>query len=206
MTPSTVDVRRVAAVLEAMIRGIDRAEPFALAVDSATVGRRQLERSFRNLRTSPHRELCRIRVELAIGELTSKHGSFSHLEGVSRRVGYRDERRLREAVRNAYGLSPSEIRRGARIERNLKLDEQARAKRRGRRVTTGTWSSAYRRRRDREDLQRLLGKANAEGARVILGHIVFPRPAEAREDAADLAGNRALQLYAAASGELRRVA
>jgi AraC-like DNA-binding protein len=206
MNPSTADVQRVAAVLEVMIGKIDRAEPFALAVDSAVVGRRQLERSFQNLRTSPHRELCRIRTELAAGELASKQGGSSHLEGVANRLGYRDERRLREAVGSAYGLSPSEVRRGARIERNLRLDEQIRAGYRGRKTTVGVWTSAYRRRRNQEDLQCLLRKANPEGAKIILGQVKFPRPAKAREEAAELATSRALQLYAAVRGELRQVA
>ncbi len=150
--------------------------------------------------------LCRIRTELAAGELASKQGGSSHLEGVANRLGYRDERRLREAVGSAYGLSPSEVRRGARIERNLRLDEQIRAGYRGRKTTVGVWTSAYRRRRNQEDLQRLLRKANPEGAKIILGQVKFPRPAKAREEAAELATSRALQLYAAVRGELRQVA
>jgi AraC-like DNA-binding protein len=206
MTPSTLDVQRVVVALEVMISKVDRAEPFALAVDAADIGRRQLERNFRNLRTTPYRELCRIRLELAVGELTSRQGSSSHLRGISNRVGYRDERRLREATQDAFGLSPGEIRRGARIERDLKLDETVRAQWRGKRARVGLWSSAYRRRQSRETLQHLLGKAKPQGSKVILGHITFPRPSKAREEAGEIARTRALELYADARGRLRSAA
>jgi AraC-like DNA-binding protein len=205
MTPSRLDVERVSAALTVMIQKVDRADPFGLAVDSAAVGRRQLERHFSNLKTSPHRELCRIRIELAAGELTSRQGTSAHLEGVSRRLGYQDERRLREAVGKAYGLSPREMRTGARIQRNLKQDEEIRRKWRGSRLSVGLWSD-YRRRRNREILQKLLKKAKPVGAKVMLGDVSFPRPAKAREMAADLAKTRVLQLYAAATESRKRAA
>jgi len=205
MTPSVKDLQRVTAVLEIMISKVDRADPFALAVDSAAVGRRQLERSFEALKTTPHRELCRIRVELGVGELTSGRGGSIHLEGVAHRLGYRDERRLREAMGKTYGLSPSQIRRGARIERKLKRDQKIRARQRGFRPV-GLWSSAYRRRRNREELQRILQKANSQGAKVILNQVSYPRPSTAREEASELARNRVLQLYAAVRQQLRSVA
>lgn len=109
-------------------------------------------------------------------------------------------------MQDAYGLSPGELRRGARIERDLKLDEAMRAKWRGTRVKVGIWSSAYRRRRNRETLQHLLGKAKPEGGKVILGHITFPRPSKARDEAGELARTRALELYADAGGRLRSAA
>jgi AraC-like DNA-binding protein len=206
MMPSTIDVQRVAAALEVMIGKVDRAEPFALAVESASVGRRQLERSFANLMTTPDRELRRIRLQLASGELISKQASSIQLKAISTRVGYRHERRLREATREAYELSPSEVRRGARLERNLKLDEKMRAEWRGTGVKIAVWNTALRRRRHREALQRLLRKANVQGEKVILGHISFPRPSEARRIAPELAMTRARELYKDSRGELRRVA
>ncbi|MGN6586992.1 MAG: helix-turn-helix domain-containing protein [Solirubrobacterales bacterium] len=114
MSVSRIDVERVEDALAVMIRKVDRADPIALAVEAASVGRRQLERHFRNLGTSPHKELCRIRMELAAGELASEGGAARRLKGISRGLGLRDERRLREAVGKAFGLSPQEIRTGAK--------------------------------------------------------------------------------------------
>lgn len=206
MISPSVDVERVAAALEVMIAKVDRRQPFAIAVDAAPIGRRQLERSFRRLGTSPNRELCRIRLELAVGELTSKSAASSRLSGIARRVGHADERRLREATHDGLGLSPGEIRLGARISRNLKLDEAARSRFRGKKFKVGVWRTVYRRRQNREKLQRLLRKANPHGANVIVGQVLLPRPAEARERAAELAKERALSLYVASRGELREVA
>jgi AraC-like DNA-binding protein len=205
MTPSALDVQRVAAALEVMISKVDRDEPFALAVDEAEVGRRQLERHFKALRTTPHKEQCRIRSQLAGAELTSKRGSSSLLRGIARRVGYRSERRLREAMQDTFGLSPGEIRRAARLDRNLKTDEAIRAQWRGTGVRIGLWSE-YRRRRTRETFQRLLSKANPTGANLVLGYTLFPRCSRAREEAGVLARARVRELYAEMKASLKDAA
>lgn len=205
MSESRLDAERVAAALEVMIVKADRADPFGLAVDAAEVGRRQLERHFGNLGTSPHKELCRIRTELAAGELASKGGARNRLDWVARRLGYPDERRLREAVGQAFGVSPRELRSGAKIQRALLKDEELRRKARGKQISSGLWS-AYRRRRNREKLHSLLGKANPLGSNVILGHAVFPRPCEARKIALELAWPRVRRLKIATDLSAKKAA
>ena len=193
MTSSSIDVKRVATTLASMIRKVDRADPFGVAVDSAAVGRRQLERHFKSLGTTPHKELSRIRAEFAAGELADKDGFRRSVKGIARRLGYQNERRLREATAKAFGLSPREIRRGSRIDRSLKLDEEIRRKARGSRIPAGLWSN-YRRRKNREILLGILRKATPLGAKVIVDEVSFPRLAQGRKIAAELAMARAIQL------------
>jgi AraC-like DNA-binding protein len=206
MEPTIADAKRVADALKVVIEKIDRREPAALAVDAAPVGRRQLERSFKALGTSPYKEVMRLRLRLAAAELTDTRARHRHLAGIAMGLGYGDERRLREATRAAYGLSPSELRHGAEINRKLSAEEAARQGRRATPYSARGWNSAYRRRRDRKKLQRLLARATRDGQKVLLGKFEPIGVPAAKRDAHGLATTRTLELFEAARPALRQVA
>lgn len=193
MKPSAIDLHRVETALDIMIQKVDRADPVALAGEAVGVGRRQLERHFRRLGTSPHKELSRIRAQLAAGELTVQEGNSIRLLGVARRVGFQDERRLREATSKSYGLSPGELRQGARLKRRFQQDEAIRRSYRGSKIAAGLWSE-YRRRRNRAILDGLLRKATPAGVKAILGQATLPRPSAARRTSGQLARKRVMEL------------
>ena len=205
MSVSVKTAERVRSAIEVLIAKIDRADPIALAADASPVWRRQLERNFKDLGTTLAKELRRIRVELAVGELAHPRAGSIQIRGIAMRLGYSSERRLREATVASYGLTPGEIRRGSRFERRTRQAEAAR--RQGqKRPARGIWGSDRRRRRDRQAFQLLLKKANPAGVEILTGQIQLPRAGEARGEASALAQARVKELFDHVRPPLRSVA
>lgn len=206
------DRLRVETALVVLYGGMDRHTSALLASlgKACCCSRRQVERAFERLGTSPGQELTTIRANTAAAHLVHPNAHLHKLQGIAIRVGYRDDRALRREVTAAWTLSPRELRKAARLHRTLTGWDEVRAERLARAADSrrgAVYHRAWRQHRMMlKKLNILQAAAPPETRHLITGRTKKRTAPECTEQAVQAAREHVEALLASRRRQLRAVA
>jgi|SRR6185312_9035012 len=196
--PTAIDLLRVERVIGAMYRVPQTPLGVLLDTQGEDLGccRRQLERGFAPLGTTPAGQLGEIRCDLAAGALMAI-GPYAALRAVATRVGYPDTRALRDKIGAALGISPRDLLYARSLELRIAQIEESHRRFGGRALLGGDPALQAL----REDLRLILAEVPVRTRRLLDGTLVLPTPAQASAEAESLAKKRLGELRAASDHE-----
>jgi AraC-like DNA-binding protein len=182
--PSAIDILRAERALSSMYRRPTFALGHLLDREAGTLNcsRRQLERAFKALGTSPQSQMREIRGDLGAAMLT--RSDRPQLKAVAKRIGLRDTRALRREIGLAWGISPGVLRDAAQLEQSITYLRRSRMERGREDLDAGMVASFIQRRRD------LLKDCPIRTKRLVEGEVVLPTPQRAAAEHQRLARER----------------